>query len=145
MTEVPFGLRFVVWLTVNFGRLVLAEFVLAVIVELDVLAFVVAVLATTVVVVAAELAGAIVVVAIVVVAIVVGSIVDGVRVVVTPDSPAVVTVVTALKTALVVTDVSLVEVSLAQLETTDTRNKKDNTLRAIFTVQILPIGLSLVD
>ena len=140
MTEVPFGLRFVVWLTVNFGRLVLAEFVLAVIVELDVLAFVVAVLATTVVVVAAELVGAIVVVTIVV-----GSIVDGVRVVVTPDSPAVVTVVTALKTALVVTDVSLVEVSLAQLETTDTRNKKDNTLRAIFTVQILPIGLSLVD
>lgn len=140
MTEVPFGLRFVVWLTVNFGRLVLAEFVLAVIVELDVLAFVVAVLATTVVVVAAELVGAIVVVTIVV-----GSIVDGVRVVVAPDSPAVVTVVTALKTALVVTDVSLVEVSLAQLETTDTRNKKDNTLRAIFTVQILPIGLSLVD
>lgn len=140
MTEVPFGLRFVVWLTVNFGRLVLAEFVLAVIVELEVLAFVVAVLATTVVVVAAELVGAIVVVTIVV-----GSIVDGVRVVVAPDSPAVVTVVTALKTALVVTDVSLVEVSLAQLETTDTRNKKDNTLRAIFTVQILPIGLSLVD
>lgn len=140
MTEVPFGLRFVVWLTVNFGRLVLAEFVLAVIVELDVLAFVVAVLATTVVVVAAELVGAIVVVTIVV-----GSIVDGVRVVVAPDSPAVITVVTALKTALVVTDVSLVEVSLAQLETTDTRNKKDNTLRAIFTVQILPIGLSLVD
>ncbi|NBY62422.1 MAG: hypothetical protein EBQ54_09115 [Actinobacteria bacterium] len=140
MTEVPFGLRFVVWLTVNFGRLVLAEFVLAVIVELDVLAFVVAVLATTVVVVAAELVGAIVVVTIVV-----GSIVDGVRVVVAPDSPAVVTVVTALKTALVVTDVSLVEVSLAQLETTDTRNKKDNTLRAIFTLQILPIGLSLVD
>ena len=140
MTEVPFGLRFVVWLTVNFGRLVLAEFVLAVIVELDVLAFVVAVLATTVVVVAAELVGAIVVVAIVV-----GSIVDGVRVVVAPDSPAVITVVTALKTALVVTDVSLVEVSLAQLETTDTRNKKDNTLRAIFTLQILPIGLSLVD
>ena len=140
MTEVPFGLRFVVWLTVNFGRLVLAEFVLAVIVELDVLAFVVAVLATTVVVIAAELVGAMVVVTIVV-----GSIVDGVRVVVTPDSPAVVTVVTALKTALVVTDVSLVEVSLAQLETTDTRNKKDNTLRAIFTVQILPIGLSLVD
>ena len=140
MTEVPFGLRFVVWLTVNFGRLVLAEFVLAVIVELDVLAFVVAVLATTVVVVAAELVGAIVVVAIVV-----GSIVDGVRVVVAPDSPAVITVVTALKTALVVTDVSLVEVSLAQLETTDTRNKKDNTLRAIFTEQILPIGLSLVD
>ncbi|NDA97289.1 MAG: hypothetical protein EBY08_05335 [Actinobacteria bacterium] len=118
----------------------LAEFVLAVIVELDVLAFVVAVLATTVVVVAAELVGAIVVVTIVV-----GSIVDGVRVVVAPDSPAVVTVVTALKTALVVTDVSLVEVSLAQLETTDTRNKKDNTLRAIFTLQILPIGLSLVD
>ena len=140
MTEVPFGLRFVVWLTVNFGRLVLAEFVLAVIVELDVLAFVVAVLATTVVVVAAELVGAIVVVTIVV-----GSIVDGVRVVVAPDSPAVITVVTALKTALVVTDVSLVGVSLAQLETTDTRNKKDNTLRAIFTVQILPIGLSLVD
>ncbi len=140
MTEVPFGLRFVVWLTVNFGRLVLAEFVLAVIVELDVLAFVVAVLATTVVVVAAELVGAIVVVTIVV-----GSIVDGVRVVVAPDSPAVITVVTALKTALVVTDVSLVEVSLAQLETTDTRNKKDNTLRAIFTLQILPIGLSLVD
>jgi len=140
VTEVPFGLRFVVWLTVNFGRLVLAEFVLAVIVELDVLAFVVAVLATTVVVVAAELVGAIVVVTIVV-----GSIVDGVRVVVAPDSPAVVTVVTALKTALVVTDVSLVEVSLAQLETTDTRNKKDNTLRAIFTLQILPIGLSLVD
>lgn len=140
MTEVPFGLRFVVWLTVNFGRLVLAEFVLAVIVELDVLAFVVAVLATTVVVVAAELVGAIVVVTIVV-----GSIVDGVRVVVAPDSPAVITVVTALKTALVVTDVSLVEVSLAQLETTDTRNKKDNTLRAIFTEQILPIGLSLVD
>lgn len=140
MTEVPFGLRFVVWLTVNFGRLVLAEFVLAVIVELDVLAFVVAVLATTVVVVAAELVGAIVVVAIVV-----GSIVDGVRVVVAPDSPAVITDVTALKTALVVTDVSLVEVSLAQLETTDTRNKKDNTLRAIFTLQILPIGLSLVD
>ncbi|NDC91619.1 MAG: hypothetical protein EB089_07190 [Acidimicrobiia bacterium] len=140
MTEVPFGLRFVVWLTVNFGRLVLAEFVLAVIVELDVLVFVVAVLATTVVVVAAELVGAIVVVTIVV-----GSIVDGVRVVVAPDSPAVVTVVTALKTALVVTDVSLVEVSLAQLETTDTRNKKDNTLRAIFTLQILPIGLSLVD
>ena len=140
MTEVPFGLRFVVWLTVNFGRLVLAEFVLAVIVELDVLAFVVAVLATTVVVVAAELVGAIVVVTIVV-----GSIVDGVRVVVAPDSPAVVTVVTALKTALVVTDVSLVGVSLAQLETTDTRNKKDNTLRAIFTLQILPIGLSLVD
>ena len=140
MTEVPFGLRFVVWLTVNFGRLVLAEFVLAVIVELEVLAFVVAVLATTVVVVAAELVGAIVVVTIVV-----GSIVDGVRVVVAPDSPAVVTVVTALKTALVVTDVSLVEVSLAQLETTDTRNKKDNTLRAIFTLQILPIGLSLVD
>ncbi|NDF66872.1 MAG: hypothetical protein EB142_03145 [Actinobacteria bacterium] len=140
MTEVPFGLRFVVWLTVNFGRLVLAEFVLAVIVELDVLAFVVAVLATTVVVVAAELVGAIVVVTIVV-----GSIVDGVRVVVAPDSPAVITVVTALKTALVVTDVSLVGVSLAQLETTDTRNKKDNTLRAIFTLQILPIGLSLVD
>ncbi|NCU86629.1 MAG: hypothetical protein EBV58_02335 [Actinobacteria bacterium] len=140
MTEVPFGLRFVVWLTVNFGRLVLAEFALAVIVELDVLAFVVAVLATTVVVVAAELVGAIVVVTIVV-----GSIVDGVRVVVAPDSPAVITVVTALKTALVVTDVSLVEVSLAQLETTDTRNKKDNTLRAIFTLQILPIGLSLVD
>ena len=140
MTEVPFGLRFVVWLTVNFGRLVLAEFVLAVIVELDVLVFVVAVLATTVVVVAAELVGAIVVVTIVV-----GSIVDGVRVVVAPDSPAVITVVTALKTALVVTDVSLVEVSLAQLETTDTRNKKDNTLRAIFTEQILPIGLSLVD
>ena len=140
MTEVPFGLRFVVWLTVNFGRLVLAEFVLAVIVELDVLAFVVAVLATTVVVIAAELVGAMVVVTIVV-----GSIVDGVRVVVAPDSPAVVTVVTALKTALVVTDVSLVEVSLAQLETTDTRNKKDNTLRAIFTLQILPIGLSLVD
>jgi len=140
VTEVPFGLRFVVWLTVNFGRLVLAEFVLAVIVELDVLAFVVAVLATTVVVVAAELVGAIVVVTIVV-----GSIVDGVRVVVAPDSPAVITVVTALKTALVVTDVSLVEVSLAQLETTDTRNKKDNTLRAIFTLQILPIGLSLVD
>ena len=133
-------MRFVVWLTVNFGRLVLAEFVLAVIVELDVLVFVVAVLATTVVVVAAELVGAIVVVAIVV-----GSIVDGVRVVVAPDSPAVITVVTALKTALVVTDVSLVEVSLAQLETTDTRNKKDNTLRAIFTLQILPIGLSLVD
>jgi len=140
VTEVPFGLRFVVWLTVNFGRLVLAEFVLAVIVELDVLAFVVAVLATTVVVVAAELVGAIVVVTIVV-----GSIVDGVRVVVAPDSPAVITVVTALKTALVVTDVSLVGVSLAQLETTDTRNKKDNTLRAIFTLQILPIGLSLVD
>ena len=135
MTEVPFGLRFVVWLTVNFGRLVLAEFVLAVIVELDVLAFVVAVLATTVVVVAAELVGAIVVVAIVADSIVV----------VAPDSPAEVTVVTALITALVVTDVSLVEVSLAQLETTDTRNKKDNTLRAIFTLQILPIGLSLVD
>lgn len=140
MTEVPFGLRFVVWLTVNFGRLVLAEFVFDAIVEPGTLVFVVAVLATTVVVVAAELVGAIVVVAIVV-----GSIVDGVRVVVAPDSPAVVTVVTALKTALVVTDVSLVEVSLAQLETTDTRNKKDNTLRAIFTLQILPIGLSLVD
>ena len=135
MTEVPFGLRFVVWLTVNFGRLVLAEFVFDAIVELGTLVFVVALLATTVVVVAAELAGAIVVVAIVADSIVV----------VAPDSPAVITVVTALKTALVVTDVSLVEVSLAQLETTDTRNKKDNTLREIFTLQILPIGLSLVD
>ena len=140
MTEVPFGLRFVVWLTVNFGRLVLAEFVFDAIVELGTLVFVVALLATTVVVVAAELAGAIVVVAIVV-----GATVDGVRVVVAPDSPAVVTVVTALMTALVVTDVSFVDVSLAQLETTDIKNKKGNTLRAIFTLQILPIGLSLVD
>ena len=135
MTEVPFGLRFVVWLTVNFGRLVLAEFVFDAIVEPGTLVFVVALLATTVVVVAAELAGAIVVVAVVA-----GSIV-----VVAPVCPAVVTVVTALMTALVVTDVSFVDVSLAQLETTDIKNKKGNTLRAIFTLQILPIGLSLVD